>query len=493
MTSSDKKSLEGLPYWPATEIIQKIKCKEVSVETVVTLFLERIEKYNFFIKAVVFIANKAEIIAEARDKDRLLNKGIDIGELHGLPITVKDSFNVKGMTTSNGQSKYKDYVAQEDAELIRRLKNAGAIILGKTNLPLFSIDWQTTNTWYGRTNNPYDLNRVAGGSSGGSAAAIAMAFSALELGSDAGGSIRVPAHFCGICGLRPTEGALSNRGQFKLPNKTQGHRFLTVPGPLAKNVGDLLLVMPILWDNNALQAELSPLKFNSSNWDGKKLNIAYSNSINNIEVDNEYQTIFTGFIHKLNNLNHKVQRDCPQYDEATAYQLHGRLLGFEIDAGSPVWTWLTTWFFYLFILFKYRDRFWARGVATGIGMSATKYLETLQRKDALTDVYTGFFEKHDIWITPVASITAFKHQTSGKAFAINSNKVPYTTAMAGFNFSTALSGHPIIVIPIGQTSDGMPVGVQIHAKKWTDKKLLEIAQYLERLTIGFIKPRSSDI
>ena len=288
----------SIPYLPATAIVRGIRNKEFSVETVLRSFLDRIEKYNGQVNAIVCSFNKEDLIKEAQEKDKMLSEGIGIGLLFGLPITVKDSFNVNGLTTSNGQATYKNLVVQEDAKLISRLKQAGAIIIGKTNLPLFSIDWQTTNSWYGRTNNPYDLERVPGGSSGGSAAAIAMGFSALELGSDAGGSIRVPAHFCGVCGLRTTEHALSNIGQFKFPNKPQGHRHLTVSGPIAKNVSDLLLMMPVLWDNERVLADATPINFNSSKWDGKPLKIAYSSTINDLEIDDEYKSIFDSFINR---------------------------------------------------------------------------------------------------------------------------------------------------------------------------------------------------
>ncbi len=480
--------MDDIPYWPATIIVNKIRNKEISVECVVKSFLERIEKYNPEINAVVSMRDKAQIILEAKEKDRQIAKGIVLGALYGLPITVKDSFSVKGLSLSNGHPAYKNYIATEDAELIKRLKNAGVIIIGKTNLPLFSIDWQTTNTWYGQTNNPYDISRVPGGSSGGSAAAVAMGFTPLELGSDAGGSIRVPAHFCGVCGLRTTEQALSNRGQFKFPGKPQGHRLLTVAGPIAKNVNDLLLVMPVLWDNGELLAEIPPVKFDSSSWDGSKLKIAYSYTINQIEVDQEYTRIFSEFIERLKGDDHYVQSDYPEYNEKHAYNIHGKLLGFELDASSPVPSLFTKLFFYFFILLKYRDRQWAKGVVEGIGMSAGKYLKMLEEKDKISDSYTAFFKNYDVWITPVASISAFKHQSAGKPFSVNSKKVSYTEAIGGFNFTSALSGHPILVIPIGKTTNGMPVGIQIHAKKWTDKKLLEIAQHLEKFTSRFIIP-----
>ena len=478
-------------YLSATEIVRKIQARELSVEHTVQAFLDQIKTHNPRINAITDIREEADILQEARQKDHQLRTGADLGTLYGLPMTVKDGFNVKGLINSNGHPLYKNNRVSEDAELVKRLKQAGAIIIGKTNLPLFSIDWQATNAWFGQTNNPYDVHRVAGGSSGGSAAAVAMGFTPLELGSDAGGSIRVPAHFCGICGIRTTEQALSNRGQFKFPGKPQGHRQLTVAGPMAKNVSDLLLVMPILWGSGQLVAEIPPVDYQASNWQGERLTIAYSTTLNRAEVDQEYEHIFTQFIQTIRGVGHRVEPNQPVYDEASAYNLHGRLLGFEIDTSSPTPWFLTKVAMYLFILLKYRDRPWAKGIAQGIGMSANRLAQTWSQKEEMSDIYTAFFERYDIWLTPVASFSAFRHQPAGVPFRVNEKQVGYTQAMASFNFTTALSGHPIVVIPIGQTSTGMPLGVQIHARKWSDKRLLEIAKHLETLTDGFQIPKQA--
>jgi amidase len=485
-------AMEDIPYLPATEILRAIHSRQVSVEYVAGAFLDHIKRHNPRINAIVALREEEDILQEAREKDRLLKEGICIGPLHGLPMTVKDSYQVQGLPVSNGMfiSKRTHALAIEDAELVKRLKKAGAILIGKTNLPMFSIDWQSTNTWFGQTNNPYDLTRVAGGSSGGSAAAVAMGLSPLELGSDAGGSIRVPAHFCGICGMRTTEQALSNRGQYKLANKPQGHRMLTVAGPLAKNITDLMLLMEVLWGKQEKLAEIPPVDFHASCWNGEKLTIGYATSINNIEVDAEYLSLFTGFLEKVRTTGHVLQEAHPAYDEALAYHLHGRLLGFEMEAGSPAPAFLTRVFMYLFIRLTLNDPFWAKSVAQGIGMSAKMYLETIEGKEKISDIYTSFFHKYDIWITPVASIPAFKHQKGGKPFIVNGKKLGYTQAIASFHFTTALSGHPVVVIPIGQTSEGMPVGIQIHSMKWTDKRVLQIANYLESLTSGFMPPGS---
>jgi len=185
----------------AKEIAVKIKSKELSVLRVITSYLEHIEKLNPIVNAISDIRSTEDILSEAKEKDLQLKNGAKIGPLFGIPITIKESFLVKGLKTTNGDPMLRNYIANEDAELVKRLKKSGAIIIGMTNIALFSIDWQSTNFWNGQTNNPFDVSRVAGGSSGGSSVAVASNFSPLSLGADAGGSVRVPAHFCGICGF----------------------------------------------------------------------------------------------------------------------------------------------------------------------------------------------------------------------------------------------------------------------------------------------------
>ena len=464
----------------ASELVYKIKTKEISIVKTITTFLEHIEKVNPTYNAICELRSREDLIKEAQKKDALLEKGDRIGSLFGLPITIKDSILVKGLKNSNGDPMQKNYVATEDAELVKRLKNEGAIILGKTNTALFCIDWQSDNFWNGQTKNPYDLNRVAGGSSGGSAVAVATGMSSLDLGADAGGSIRVPAHFNGICGLRPTENYLSNRGHVKVSKKPQGRRHIITPGPLAKNVDDLILMMQVLGNNSKYQLpELPPIDFeNCETWNKQSLKIAYSDTINKTEVDQEYVELFKNFITIIKNENHSLKIDHPIYDEKKAYTECSKIIGYEIGVNNPRIPLLST-FIYSFIRLKYKDHLWAKGMALGQRLSNLEYARAIDYKDEFSEIYNSFLNTYDIWITPVCSFEAYKHQKAGKSFIINGKKVGYTKAIASFVFTTALSGHPIVVIPIGKKKNGMPVGVQIHSRKWTDKKLLEIAIYFE--------------
>ena len=482
--------MDNIIFTPAHVLVSDIKAKKKSVTEIVAAFLTQIKKHNSKLNAVIDLRNEEEILKEALEKDNDIELGKPLGLLHGLPITIKDSFLAKGLKNSNGDPLLRNYIANEDAELVKRLKNEGAIVIGKTNSALYCIDWQSSNFWNGQTNNPYDFTRVAGGSSGGSAVAVAAGFSPLELGADAGGSIRVPAHFNGICGLRPTENYLSNRGHLKAPNQPQGRRHIVTPGPFAKNVADLMLLMQVLGNNLKYQLpELPPLTFNQlSQWeDTTPLNIAYAETINETEIDNEYLELFRAFILKLKKEPHVFNVAHPIYNERKAYLEWSKIIGFEVGVNNPKVPLLAT-FIYGFIGFKYRDFLWAKGMAKGQRLSNVEYAKSIDYKDQFSEIYDDFLTQYDIWITPVCSFEAYKHQKAGKPFMVNNKKVSYTNAIASFSYTTAFSGHPIVVIPIGKKKNGMPVGIQIHSRKWTDKKLLEIAKYLERFTNGFEIP-----
>lgn len=480
--------MEHIVFENATEITKLIRDKKISCEAVAVEFLDHIKKYNPTINAISDIRNHEDIISEAKIKDKLLSEGIVLGPLHGLPMTVKDTYHVKGLISSNGNPKLKSNIATEDAALVTRLKEAGAIIFGKTNLALYALDWQSTNPWFGQTNNPYNLNHVVGGSSGGSAAALASGFTALELGTDAGGSIRVPAHFCGVCGIRTTETALVNRGNMVTPKMPRLGRYLTSNGPLARNVDDLILAMEVLWNEEQVTSENPPVALKQFNYQGEKLTIAYSETLDGLALEKDYEEVYQSFLNKIHQSNHELIQSKPSYSSNTLVNLWGRIAGYDFAAAMknmPFKGLLS----YLFIKSKYRDVLWAKGMRQGANSSAHDYAKALQLKEDVSDTFTQFFKKYDVWITPVSMASAFKHQKPGIPFEINGWKVPYTKAFIPFNFPSTIPGHPIVVIPIGITKKGLPVGVQIHGQKWHDYKLLQIAKKIEKFTNGFEAPK----
>lgn len=480
--------MKNIIFHSASEITRQIRDKEISCEKVARQFLEHIEKYNDTINAISDLRDVDDIINEAKDKDKLLENGEILGLLHGLPMTVKDTYNVLGLISSNGNPKLKRNIVNTDAELVVRLKDAGAIIIGKTNLALYALDWQSTNPWFGQTNNPYNLDHVVGGSSGGSAAALASGFTALELGTDAGGSIRVPAHFCGVCGIRTSESALSNRGNGVTLGMPRMSRYLISNGPMARNVADLILAMKVLWTGEQQHSENPPVALKQYQYSGENLNIAYSLTLDGLNLAGDYKEIYQSFLEKIHHSNHELTQSKPSYSSNTLINLWGRIAGFDFGAaikGIPFKGLIA----YFFIKSKYKDSKWAKGMAQGARSSHHRYAEALQLKDDISDTFTDFFKKYDAWLTPVSIASAFKHQKPGVPFEINGWKVPYTKAFIPFNFPSTIPGHPIVVIPIGITKKGLPVGIQIHGQKWHDYKVLQIAKELEKLTDGFQIPK----
>lgn len=483
--------MHPIHYLSATELVQKIQDRLLSVAEVMQAFLDRIAAHNEQINAVVVLRPVEELMTEAKQKDEALQAGQTAGRLFGLPMTVKDAFWVKGLRNTNGDPLAIKNIADQDAELIRRLKAEGAIIMGKTNLPLYSLDWQSTNWWYGQTNNPYDITRVPGGSSGGAAAAVAAGFSPVELGADAGGSVRVPAHFCGICGFRPTEFILSNRGHVQAKGKALGRRQIVTPGPFGKNVADVRLMMNVLGANAKYpQAELPG--FNFEDQPAKpitdSLNFGFAQTINDAPVDQEYAGIFAAFLEKLRAAGHTLTAGHPTLDEKTAFIRYGQVMGFETGTNSPRIPFFSR-LLYLFFRFKYNNAPWAKGMASGLRSSIHRYAKAVDYKDAYADAYGQFLSQYDAWLTPVCGTEAFPHHSPHRPLIINGKKEKYMRVMSTFTFTTAFSGHPIAVIPIGRKANGLPVGIQIHAPKWQDMRLLNIAERLECLTEGFIAPK----
>src|ERR1700760_294310 len=235
--------MDEIIYTSATELARAIREKEVSSEEVVDAHLSRIEEVNPKLNAVVQLTADAAR-KRAREADSALARGENWGPLHGVPVTIKDAFETAGVVSVGGTKGRAQFVPQEDAVGVARYKSAGAIMLGKTNVPELSLAFESDNLVYGQTKNPYDPTRTPGGSSGGEAAAIASGMSPLGLGSDAGGSIRLPAHFCGIAGIKPTTGRTPRTGHFLPPGGLLDSIWQI--GPLARRVEDLVLALPLL-------------------------------------------------------------------------------------------------------------------------------------------------------------------------------------------------------------------------------------------------------
>ena len=246
-------------HLPAYELADKIKNKEISSLELTQHFIDRIEKYDGKINAVV-VRTFEDALEAAKKADDAISKKDSLGPLHGIPMTIKESYNIQGQCTTWGIPDYKGNIAKENGLAVKRLKKAGAHFLGKTNVPMNLADFQSYNDIYGITGNPWDLKRTPGGSSGGSAAALAAGFCSLEAGSDIGGSIRNPAHYCGVFGHKPSHGIIPSSGHELIPNVPEPD--LSVCGPLARSAKDLEIALDVM---------AGPMERRSTGW---QLNLA---------------------------------------------------------------------------------------------------------------------------------------------------------------------------------------------------------------------------
>ena len=276
-------------YWSAARLARSLRARELSSREIVDACLARIEAVNPDINAVVqLVAERAR--AEADELDRYAAGGQFRGPLHGVPITIKDSFDTEGIVSTGGTLGRRDYLPSQDATVVARLRAAGAVLLGKTNTPELTLSGETNNLIYGRTSNPFDTTRSAGGSSGGSAAIIACAGSALELGSDTGGSIREPAHLCGIAGIKPTSGRTSRSGHIVPFGGVMDS--LTQIGPMARYVEDLALALPIICGPDGRDPTVVPVAMRDpAALDRMQLRVAWYADNGIVSADAEIQRV----------------------------------------------------------------------------------------------------------------------------------------------------------------------------------------------------------
>ncbi|PSQ96988.1 MAG: amidase [Bacteroidetes bacterium SW_9_63_38] len=432
--------------------------------------LQRIERWNRAVNAVVTLDADAAL-AQARTADEALAEERLWGPLHGVPFTVKDQFATEDLRTTYGLPQYTDFVPNADAVTVARLRRAGGILLGKTNLPLASYDWQSDHPEFGRTANPWALSRTSGGSSGGSAAALAAGFSPLELGADVAGSIRVPSHFCGVVGLRPTEDTLPLDGLLP-PDEERTVHNVVVPGPMARSVEDLQLAWQVL-TNTDTPTTPAP----------ETLRIAVTPELGGVPVDTETQQVLRKTVDRLKHAGCTVEHRSAPIDIDEALTTWADIQGYELGASLPAPFRVPplktlAWHGWA----RYKFGFLGRRLAQGAHLSPRGYLSALDRRARLARLLDAFLTDWDLWLTPTASIPAFPHQATGHDLAIEGEPVPYALPFAVYNCATAVTGHPILTLPAGHAENGLPIGLQVHARRHRDASLLAAGRCLELLT-----------
>jgi amidase len=454
-----------LIFRSASELAGLIRSKTISSEELVGAHLDRISAVNPKLNAVCQLDEKGALAA-ARDADAALKRGGELGKLHGVPVTIKDSFDVKGIVSTGGTQGRRAFVPEKDATVVARLRAAGAIIFGKTNTPELTLSYDTDNLVYGRTHNPYDLALTPGGSSGGAAAILAVGGSALDIGSDTAGSIRIPAHFCGIAGLKPTFGRVSRAGHILPPGGVVGRQ--THAGPMARFVEDLILTLPIIAGPDPQDPEVESVALEDpATVDVTALRVAYFAESGKRRATSEMVRAVQSATKALADAGLKCESARPPGLNTT-----GQILGAlnSADGGE----------YYRQLLRQHGTTNLHAGTSNflqQIKSSATSGQEqtgVLQAWENLRETTLKFMRDFEILICPPCSDVAPKPQQSGF--------LDYSYA-SFFN----LLGWPAAVVRVGRTSSGLPKGVQIVGRPWKDHEVLAVALLLEK-KLGGWKP-----
>ena len=462
--------MDELIYASATLLARAIREKQVSSFEVVEAFLHRIEAVNPQLNAVVQL-NAEPALTQAKQADLALARGGIIGVLHGVPITVKDSFDTEGIISTAGTKGRVSYIPQQDATAVARMRAAGAILLGKTNLPELSLAYESNNLIYGRTNNPYDLSRTPGGSSGGESAIIAAGGSPLGLGTDGFGSIRLPAHFCGIAGLKPTSGRIPFTGL--LPHGFGASAKLRHVGPMARYVEDLILTLPTLSGVDWHDPATIPMPLDDPRKvELKGLRVAFYTDNGIVTPTYEIIRAVRTAVHALADAGAIVEEARPAGIEQS-YELFRDL--FAADGGAGVQRLLqmagTT------EIHPFVQQFGE--ILRPHALTTAEFSALLVRWDMFRSTLLSFIEKYDVIICPVCATPAWRHSSTitEEQFVAGSYSMTYN-----------LTGWPGVAVRGGTSPEDLPIGVQVVARPWREDVALAVAQHLETVLGGWQRP-----
>jgi amidase len=462
----------------ATSLARAIRNGKLTSREATEAHLERITRLNGPINALVVVDSAGALKAAGAADRAAAKKGAKLGPLHGVPITIKEAFDVAGLRTTSSHPPLKDNVAKQDASLVARLRAAGAVILGKTNVPELCADFQTESPLFGTTRNAWDARRTAGGSTGGGAVAVAARLSPLELGSDIGGSVRNPAHYNGIFSLKPTEWRVPSRGHVPdLPGKTRAVRYMGTFGPLARSVDDLELALRIIAGPDGHEAEAPPVPIGRTpKHAASDLRIAVLESNPLVQVSDDTAKVVQATARLLSKAGAKVKRTEPEgLDWMQSWEDWCDLFQYLIMALQPL---------------AERERYFpmidssdpsARSAARAAPLDIAQFFAVLDRRDRTMRQCESFLDDYDAWLMPVMPDAAFIRQKQSAPLMIDGKPYPYFFAGTSYNYLANLTGQPSLVLPCGFSKDGLPIGLQLTGKKWGEAKLLGIAKVLEKL------------
>ncbi len=445
-----------------TQLAAAIRAGRVSATEVLAAHLTQIDTHNPALNAIVTI-DAERAYERARAADQALARGEVWGPLHGVPFTLKDAHATAGMRTTTGFPPLADYIPREDSTVTARLKAAGGILIGKTNVPVMLADYQTNNPIFGRTNNPWNIARTPGGSSGGAAAALAAGMTPFEIGTDLSASIRIPAHFCGLFGLKPTENRVPLTGLIPGLPSPRPIRIMSCIGPMARTAEDLALLYSIIAGPDGRDTEVQPVPIDEvSNLSLKHLRIAFAPTFPGIPVAAEIRDAMIELAKQLHPSCAAVaEATLPQLDFTQELMSAGALIGMTTGAFQPGTNETPT--------------------------TLAQYLEALHRRDQSILAWEQFFNDWDVLLCPPSMVTAFPHCETGSPLHVDGQEVSYWMVSAHgtvFNYT----GHPVVVLPYKLDRHGLPIGIQLVGKRWDESRLLAIAKALSEVTGTFQRP-----
>jgi amidase len=472
----------------AKQLASDIRRRKLGCLEVLDLYLARMERLNGKLNAIV-VTDVDGARRRARQADAALRRGKPWGPFHGVPMTIKESYDVAGMPTTWGLPALKDNVAPRNALAVDRLLAAGVVLFGKTNVPAWLADYQSYNDVYGTTNNPWDLARSPGGSSGGSAVALAAGLTGLEAGSDIGSSIRNPAHYCGVFGHKPTFGIVPPRGQALPGRVAQGD--ISVIGPMARSAEDLAIGLSVMAgpdeiDGAGLRLALPAPRRKAL----REFKVAVMLDDPAAEVDREVQARLQALADFLGKRKVKVSLTArPAFDTAEAHRTYifllraataGRQTAEEFSRNAEITRGLA----------PDDQRYYAWTMRANTA-SHRDWLAANETRHKMRWRWAEFFREWDLLLCPVASSAAFPHDHAGerheRMITVNGKRVPCVDQLfwAGYGGMAYL---PATVAPAGLTPAGLPVGVQIIGPQYGDRTCIEFARLLEREFQAFVPP-----
>jgi len=480
-------------YKSALELAKLIREGSATSVEIVKEHLEQIHKHNGQINALISVFEE-EALAEAAACDTEAKAGNFRGPLHGVPITIKEQFWIKGKASNTNSKILKDFVAPSDAVVIERIKKAGCIILGQSNVPRNLTDYQVHGDIYPVGKNPFNPEYSPGGSTGGGAASLAAGFSPLELGGDFGGSIRVPANFCGLYGLKPTENTVPLHGN--IPLAKNSNTFLVhmaQAGPMARNMYDLESLWKVIAGPHESDRNIADIKWEHPK--DKPLNayrVAWTDSWPGYGCSSAIRNAIESLIKGLQSDGCNTTKDIPKND------LHKRSLQTYMGIFPYVIAQSTPWIVREIIKMQLNSGVFkglkndapefAREMNKAFKMNVHHYASMMLQRSLITQEWELFFKDYDFMICPVAFGPSYKRCKTGSKIQYDGKEMVYLNYVWPYVACFNASGNPTLSIPLGIGPDGLPLGIQIVGKYWSEPELIAFGKKVASITSGFIKP-----